>query len=66
MSLGNVTSSTAGASSVGNSIDISGGDITTGNLTGLALTLSGHDLSLGSVATTGRGEAIHLMFTSHV
>ncbi|MBL0166694.1 MAG: hypothetical protein IPP85_05835 [Propionivibrio sp.] len=53
VTLGNVTSSTAGASSVGNSIDISGGDITTGNLTGLALTLSGHDLSLGSVATSG-------------
>lgn len=51
--LGNVTSSTAGANSVGNSINISGGDITAGNLSAPAVTLNGANLMLGSVTTSG-------------
>lgn len=50
---GNITSSTAGPNSVGNLIEISGGDITTGNLNALSMNISGANLSLGSVTTTG-------------
>ena len=50
---GSVTSSSAGANSVGNSVDITGSDITTGNLTGPSVNVSGANLSLGSVTSNG-------------
>lgn len=46
---GNVTSSNA----VGNRIEINGNNITTGDLNALAINVSGADLSLGSVTSTG-------------
>ncbi len=53
VTVGNVVSSTAGANSVGNSVDIYGADITTGNLSGLSVNLSGANLSLGTVTSSG-------------
>lgn len=47
--LGNVTASTA----VGNSVNITGTDISAGNITAPSLTVTGANLALGSVTTTG-------------
>ena len=49
VTVGNVTASTT----VGNRIDISGADIVTGDLTAPALSVTGNNLTLGAVSTSG-------------
>jgi trimeric autotransporter adhesin len=68
VTVGNVVSSTAGANSVGNSVDIYGADITTGNLSGLSVNLSGANLSLGTVTSTGtnRNYNSNYLFVPHL
>jgi trimeric autotransporter adhesin len=68
VTVGNVVSSTAGANSVGNSVDIYGADITTGNLSGLSVSLSGANLSLGTVTSTGtnRNYNSNYLFVPHL
>ncbi|MBP9928329.1 MAG: filamentous hemagglutinin N-terminal domain-containing protein [Rhodoferax sp.] len=68
VTVGNVVSSTAGANSVGNSVEIQGGDITTGNLSGLSIDLSGTNLSLGTVTSSGtnRNYNSNYLFVPHL
>ncbi len=68
VTVGNVVSSTAGANSVGNSVEIHGADITTGNLSGLSINLSGANLALGSVTSSGtnRNYNSNYLFVPHL
>jgi trimeric autotransporter adhesin len=68
VTVGNVVSSTAGANSVGNSVDIYGADITTGNLSGLSVNLSGANLMLGTVTSSGtnRNYNSNYLFVPHL
>jgi filamentous hemagglutinin family protein len=59
LTVGNVTSSTAGANSVGNLVEISGGDITAGNLSGPGIKVSGANISLGSVTSSGTNRGLY-------
>lgn len=68
MVVGNVTSSTAGANSVGNVVGMSGGDITAGNLSGLGINVSGANLNLGTVTSSGtnRGYYSYYLYVPHL
>ena len=68
MTVGNVTSSTAGANSVGNLVEIIAGDITAGNLSGPGIKVSGANVNLGSVTSSGtnRGYYTYYYFVPHL
>ena len=53
LTVGHVTSSTAGANSVGNLVELSGGTMSTGDLSGPGVKVTGTALNLGSVTSTG-------------
>ncbi len=53
VTLGNLTSSSAGPNSVGNIVHVRGGSITAGNLSGPGIDVAGTDLTLGVVTSNG-------------